>query len=215
MNNMIIIILIILIIFIFIKIDKIEKKIEEYVEKFTINLDDSDKQATQNFYSLIKGEPITLSSVNITGDLKVNGQIQIGKLVIVDNKIQFPGAGYELALGSDQWVRTNKLNAAQGPIESYVGGFAFNQLFCKDRINFMNGHYIRNGPSKIIYHNTGTNAPYSGDNVGVEMDEFTIDITYDHNVWAGFRYWSRHDPTGKLDNKFKGYVNVDGVAWNK
>ena len=58
--------------------------------------------------------------------------IQGSKLVMVDNKIQFPEARYELALGGDQWVRTNKLNAQQGPVDSYIGGFAGNQLWCID-----------------------------------------------------------------------------------
>ena len=61
-------------------------------------MDDTDKQANQNLYSLIKGEKVTLSSLNIIGDLSINGQIisntiQNGKLVF-DNKIQFPKAEY-------------------------------------------------------------------------------------------------------------------------
>ena len=64
----------------------------------------------------------------------------------------------------------------------------------------------------MIYHNAITNTPYSGDNVDVKMDEYTIYITCDHNVWAGFRFWSRHNPKN-LDNKLHGYMTYGG-AWN-
>ena len=125
-------------------------------EKFSVNLDDKDQQSINNFMSLVKGETVTLSNLNITNNLtvnsnlKVNGAGAISKLNIVDNKIQFPEAGYELALGGDKWARTIKLNAAQGPGDSYIGGFAGHDLWCTNNVNIggntnISGHLVRNG----------------------------------------------------------------------
>ena len=139
---------------------------------------------------------------NINGVIK-SSNAQIGRLVIVDNKIQFPEAGYELALGGDQWVRTNKLNAAQGPAESYIGGFAGNQLWCKDRLWFIDGHYIRTGPLRMVFHNRNTlGGCCSGDNIGPA--EFGIDVTND----SIFRYWSHNG-----GSVFRGRVEPDAQSW--
>lgn len=135
MNNNI---LAIAVIFIFLYLFILNYKIQSIIkcnEKFTMNLDDNDQQGINNFMSLLKGDTVTLKNLNITNNLTVSGAAAIGKLNIVNNKIQFPGSGYEIAFGGDQWVRTNKLNSPEGPGESYIGGFAGSDLWCLKDIN--------------------------------------------------------------------------------
>lgn len=130
-------------------------------ENFTVNLDDKDQLAMNNFMSLVKGETVTLSNLNITNNLTVSGSANIGnnltvngagaigKLNIVKNKIQFPGGDYEIAFGEDKWVRTNKINGQEGT--AYVGGFAGHDLWCSNDINIgantnIEGHLVvKNG----------------------------------------------------------------------
>lgn len=61
---------------------EIKKKLKEHdeLEHFTIN-GDMDQQATNNLMSLIKGEPMTLSSLHITGTLIVDGETNMNSNV--------------------------------------------------------------------------------------------------------------------------------------
>lgn len=250
MNDKFVIILTILMVFIIIRMNKLEKKMDKIDknEKFSINLDDKDQQAVTNLLSLVKGEPVTLSSLVLTGNLTVNGNSSVSGnstvngLLTVNNGSSFSGGqhifkdaesknGEYIRIGNP-WsvpglhVPSGTLNIGNNSRNILIGGDTVNiqgnlnapqiqngKITVSDRVFFGNGHYIRNSPSRMIYHNAVTNTPYSGDNVGVEMDEYTIDVTYDHNTWAGLRFWSRHNP-GNLDNKFHGYMTPGG-AWNK
>lgn len=160
-NNIIVILIVLIIIYLFILNNKI-KHLIICNEKFTINLDDGDQQGNNNFLSLLKGDTVTLKNVNITNNLTVGGAIAIGKLNIVGNKIQIPGSNYEMAFGEDHWIRTNKLNSPEGPGESYIGGFAGNDLWCWKDIT-AGGNVSINGNLNIGGHLTVKNgSDFSG-----------------------------------------------------
>lgn len=162
------------------KMKKLQKKIDK-IEKFSVNLDDTqDKQAINNFLSLAKGGNVTLSSLNITGDLKINGSTNMtgntnitgdlkvngntnmtgmlnvanNNFIFKDNRLQYPAGKYELNFGNDGWVRLLNINTGSGTDYS-VAGFAATMYHVQSNIiNSGTGElYVNN--KKLVY--TGAN----------------------------------------------------------
>lgn len=71
------------------KISKLQKEIDEIKSNNILlaNSEKIDKHTVENFLSLIKGEDVTMLSLNIIGDLKVTGNIRINGNTITDGHL--------------------------------------------------------------------------------------------------------------------------------
>lgn len=127
------------------EICKLKNDIKIY-EKFTT--DDLDQQAMQNFISLAKGEHVNISSMNITGNLKVGGQLvaaggseflgnlKVGGQLVVTGGSDFSGGdhvfrdresrnGEFIRIGNPWgtpglWTNTNKIVIGNGKNQNFI-----------------------------------------------------------------------------------------------
>jgi hypothetical protein len=94
---------------------------------------DLSPEAIQNIASVYNKDTLTVTNLNVTGNLKVNGNSNLGQWNIRDDRIGIPNRG-DMHLHADKWLRLLETDKDTNTYATSTagGGFAGRNLWCQD-----------------------------------------------------------------------------------
>ena len=123
-------------------------------------------EALQSMANAYNSGTATLTNLNVTGDLTVNGVSTLGLHKIRGDRIGIPGRA-DISIGADKWTRLYEYGGSTYAGEPHVGGFAAKNLWCRDTGGQLFAETIHAGNLNASGISTLGNLKVQGNSIGL------------------------------------------------